>query len=98
MTMRRAVVILLVALGLALGCNAIFGIGDYVVTDEAGSDGSTNDGDVDANCKTPTTDPELLNACTNSQCVPFDDTVRVPRLAADGALPPVPDPVDAAAS
>ena len=38
---------------------------------------------------TPTTSPQFANACTNSTCVPFDDT-RLTNLLADGALPPVP--------
>ena len=42
----------------------------------------------------PTTSPQFANACTNSMCVPFDDT-RLTNLPADGGLPPVP-PKDAA--
>jgi hypothetical protein len=41
----------------------------------------------------PATTPEFLNACTNSSCVPFDDS-RVTGLLPDGGLPPVP-PIDA---
>jgi hypothetical protein len=37
----------------------------------------------------PATSPQFANACTNSTCVPFDDT-RLTNLLADGALPPVP--------
>lgn len=37
----------------------------------------------------PTTSPQFANACTNSMCVPFDDT-RLTNLLSDGALPPVP--------
>ena len=37
---------------------------------------------------------ELLNACTNSACIPFDNRARLRNLAADGSpkpLPPDPD-------
>src|SRR5437764_12874762 len=103
--MRRAFVVValvLAPIGVASGCNAIFGIGDYHVVDDAASiDGS---GDAPASCTaydpasgqcypappcTATSDPELLNACTGAQCVPFDDKARIPSLPKDGGLPPV---------
>jgi hypothetical protein len=38
---------------------------------------------------------EYLNACSSSNCIPFDDSMRVSRFNPDGSLPPVPDPPDA---
>ncbi|MFT3771377.1 MAG: hypothetical protein QM820_38680 [Minicystis sp.] len=40
----------------------------------------------------PTDDPELLNACTDAQCFPFDNRKRVTALADGGKLPPLPSP------
>jgi hypothetical protein len=39
---------------------------------------------------TPTTSTQIQNACTTATCVPFDDSVRLAHLLADGALPPLP--------
>jgi hypothetical protein len=93
---------------LVAGCNSILGLSDYSVSADAGSSAHPDSGSNcswDANsgacypCK-PSTDPEFLNACTESTCVPFDDTVRVKNLPADGGLPEVPDlpPVEDAAA
>ncbi|HEY8074588.1 MAG TPA: hypothetical protein VIF62_10765 [Labilithrix sp.] len=115
--MRRVMVVIALVLGpmaVVAGCNAIFGIGDYKVTDDAAlPDGAGADGPVSCESYDPasgkcypappcaaTNDPELLNACTGAQCVPFDDTARIPNLPKDGKLPPVtdpPPPVDAGA-
>lgn len=35
---------------------------------------------------------ELLNACTNATCLPFDNGARLHNLASDGTLKPLPDP------
>lgn len=35
---------------------------------------------------------ELLNACTDATCVPFDNRTRLHNLAGDGSLKPLPDP------
>jgi hypothetical protein len=110
--MRRLALILALAVGLAAGCNAIFGISDYSVVDDASAgDGANDSGEAAVNCDNfdpstgvcypspcpPKTDPEFLNACTGSQCIPFDDTKRIPGYSPDGSLPLVPDlpPVDA---
>jgi hypothetical protein len=37
---------------------------------------------------------ELLNACTNSACLPFDNRARLRNLAADGSLKPLPPDPD----
>jgi hypothetical protein len=37
---------------------------------------------------------ELLNACTKSQCFPFDNQTRIAALADGGMLPPLPDAGD----
>jgi hypothetical protein len=55
-------------------------------TNEAGCD---DDSSVCYAC-TPTTAEQLLNACTNATCVPFDDTGRLTHLLPDGSLPPLP--------
>jgi hypothetical protein len=34
---------------------------------------------------------ELLNACTDAVCVPFDNRARLLNLASDGSLKPLPD-------
>ncbi|MEO5769314.1 MAG: hypothetical protein ABIS92_13265 [Polyangia bacterium] len=34
--------------------------------------------------------PELLNACTDATCVPFDNRVRLMNLDTDGGLKPLP--------
>jgi hypothetical protein len=75
------------ALGGALACNAILGLGDYAVGDggTTSGDGQTSDCNVSTDggqcypC-TPTTNDQLQNACTTSTCVPFDDTTRIPNF------------------
>lgn len=72
-------------------------------TSTSGSSGGAGDGgDVDANvdpsclsgegCFTcePTRSIDLLNACTDGQCAPFDNAARLPLYAANQPLPPVP--------
>jgi hypothetical protein len=44
---------------------------------------------------TPVAPAQLVNACTSSTCVPFDDSTRVTHLLPDGALPPLPPNTDA---
>jgi hypothetical protein len=103
---RRLFFFCVIAIGVAAGCNAIFGIGDYAVVDDAstlGGDGSNEGGEGSVDCDNydpasgqcypcaPKKDPEFLNACTGSQCVPFDDKARVPQFNPDGSLPTVPD-------
>ncbi|HVW24868.1 MAG TPA: hypothetical protein VHC69_05830 [Polyangiaceae bacterium] len=39
---------------------------------------------------TPTTPAQIVNACTTSTCVPFDDATRLAHLLPDGGLPPLP--------
>jgi hypothetical protein len=81
------------------GCNSILGLGDYKVSPDAGGivpqgDSGSCAWDLDSGqcypCA-PQKDPEFLNSCTSSQCVPFDDTLRVPKANPDGSLPVVPD-------
>jgi Cys-rich repeat protein len=40
----------------------------------------------------PTSNAELLNHCTDSQCFPFDNAKRIEALADGGKLPPLPTP------
>jgi hypothetical protein len=85
------------ALGGGIACNAILGLGDYTVNDGGVTplgDGASGDcsADFDAGQCYPcaaTTNDQLLNACSSSNCVPFDDTTRVPNFT--GTLPPVSD-------
>jgi len=86
------------AVGGVLACNAILGLGDYSV----GGDGGNPIGDESpAACNaaleagscypcTPTTNDQLENACTDSTCIPFDDTTRIPNF--NGTLPNIPEP------
>lgn len=90
------------ALGGALACNALLGLGDYSIGD-GGSTGDGGGGDGSpANCDpsatiedggcfacTPVTNDQLENACTDSTCLPFDDKARIPGFT--GTLPAVPD-------
>jgi hypothetical protein len=39
----------------------------------------------------PTTSEEVVNACTSSTCVPFDDATRLTKLSPGGGLPPLPN-------
>jgi hypothetical protein len=91
------------ALGGALACNAILGLGDYAV----GDGGTSSGGDGPANCNadfdagqcypcTATTNAQLQNACTTSTCVPFDDFSRIPNFDPNYAstLTIVPNPPD----
>lgn len=53
---------------------------------------------VDASCAPgdggcfacPTTSSEIINRCTAASCARFDNATRLPRLLADGGLPPLP--------
>lgn len=38
----------------------------------------------------PSTTAQFLNHCTGASCTPFNNTARLPRLLADGGLPPLP--------
>jgi hypothetical protein len=38
----------------------------------------------------PKKNEEILNACTDGQCTPFDNAARLPLYKAGEALPPVP--------
>ncbi|MEO7109780.1 MAG: hypothetical protein ABI183_05040 [Polyangiaceae bacterium] len=91
--------IAIAALGGALACNAILGLGDYAVGDGGtsttpgdGSPFSADCGVTPGQCYpcTPTNNDQLQNACTTSNCVPFDDFARIPGF--DGGLPFVPVP------
>lgn len=93
------------ALGAAFGCAQILELGDYAVTTGeggVGADGSAScDADLTKQCYacTPTTNAQLLNACTTSMCTGFDRS-RLGGLLADGGLPAVPpgSPSDAGAT
>ena len=93
------------ALLLALGCSAVLGLGDYAIdkdggatagdtsTDEDSSIGEAGcDVDLAVQCHPcePTSDIELLNACTEGNCIQFDRARLTPLLLPDGGLPPLP--------
>lgn len=81
----------------------MLGLGDYAIERDGGAadstiddDGSTGEAgcDVDLSVQcypcTPESNLELLNACTEGNCVQFDRTRLVPLLLPDGGLPPLP--------
>lgn len=94
---------------LALGCNAIFGVDGYTVSDrdasvdgasDASNDGTTSCLNYDAAsgmcfpcAPDPANQATFLNECTSATCVPFDDTLRVPDYKG-GPLPVVQIQVD----
>lgn len=60
---------------------------------DAGEGGTVDPGCLGPNgCFTcePTKNDEILNACTDGQCTPFDNAARLPLYKAGAALPPVP--------
>ena len=63
--------------------------------DGACADGETSDADLAAVCYpcNPLTQPQILNACSGAQCLPFDRT-RLTKLLPDGGLPPLPPDPD----
>ncbi|MEO8874072.1 MAG: hypothetical protein ABI461_00675 [Polyangiaceae bacterium] len=90
------------AFGSALACNAILGLGDYKVGAAAGDGGPITGDESPAACNaaleagacypcTPITNDQLENACTDSLCVPFDDSTRIPNF--NGTLPDIPEPI-----
>jgi hypothetical protein len=50
---------------------------------ELGADGCFN-------CPKDKEVEQWLNRCTDGDCVPFDNKARLPKLKADGSLPPLP--------
>jgi len=54
---------------------------------DAGPDCTGEDGCY--SCE-PTDEGQLLNACNELGCVPFDNRARITRLNPDGSLPPLP--------
>ena len=47
-------------------------------------------GPLDCYACPPETPVHLLNVCTDATCEPFVNATRLPRLNADGSLPPLP--------
>lgn len=54
---------------------------------DAGPDCTGDDGCY--SCE-PTEEIQLLNACNEVGCLPFDNAARIARLNPDGSLPPLP--------
>jgi hypothetical protein len=103
MLWRRVLFLVSVVAVLSAGCNSILGFSEYNVAEDGGGAAQCNANLAGGECYPckPATDPQFLNACTDSTCVPFDDKARVSKLPLDGALPPVPDlppPEDAGGS
>lgn len=92
--------LLLSALALAAGCPGseeeppVADGGNDTGPGATGSTGTVDDSGSDGTepCVEEPTDPVgLLNQCTDATCEPFANTPeRLPRLAADGSLPPLP--------
>lgn len=73
-----------------------------VIPSPDGPDGAASSGGLDAavdpackganGCYTcePKNELDFLNACTDSQCTPFDNAARLPLYMAGKALPPLP--------
>jgi hypothetical protein len=94
---RRNLLALLVvgSTAAAYGCTSILGLGDYKI----GTDAAAADAHVDGLAEASGCDAEsVLNACTESACVPYDDKehIKHPDFTNETNLPQVPDlpPVD----
>lgn len=61
------------------------------VLDGTGGTGGTGTGGGDCFAGEPKKDSELLNACTNADCEPFDNCARL-KLCPGDSLPPLVDP------
>ena len=94
MLWRQVLLCVSVVAVLSAGCNSILGFSEYKVSEDAAGAPTQCNVNLAAGqcypCK-PSSDPQYLNACTDSTCVPFDDKARVTKLPLDGALPQVPD-------
>jgi hypothetical protein len=64
--------------------------GAIVVDAEPGEAACSSDAATGCYACIPTTPVQLINACTSSACVPFDDTTRLTNMPESGALPPLP--------
>jgi hypothetical protein len=87
--------VLLASASAAYGCTSILGLGDYKI----GTNDAASDAGHDVLAEASGCDAEsVLNACTESACVPYDDTEHIthPGFTDETKLPPVPDlpPVD----
>ncbi len=67
------------------------GLDSSIVADSGSAEASCSS-DAAAGCYacTPTTPYQIINACTSSACVPFDDTNRLTNMPESGTLPPLP--------
>jgi hypothetical protein len=87
---------LLASTAVVYGCTSILGLGDYKIgkEDAAAGDASPDVLAGESGCEQT---ENVLNACTDSTCVPYDDKQRIkhPDFTSETKLPPVPDlPVD----
>lgn len=82
--MRLASVVVCAAalLAAAVGCHSILSLSDYEIVAGA-PDGST------CFSGNPTTNSQIVNACTSGACTPFDNDARI--VGFDGANPALPD-------
>jgi hypothetical protein len=81
----------LVALSSVLGCNSVVGLDDLrlqsnLPAESTCSDPTGFDGRGCFSCS-PTNASELLNACTATDCTPFDNETRIPGFARIDARP-----------
>lgn len=97
--MKRGKVLAIAVLAstvVAYGCTSILGLGDYAIGrgDAAAGDASPDVLAGESGCEQT---ENVLNACTNSTCIPYDDKehIKHPDFTSETKLPPVPDlPVD----
>lgn len=61
-----------------------------VTTGTGGGGGGCVGPDGCYSCDSPQTQEEFLNACTDVECVPYDNTPLQGLLLEDGSVPPVP--------
>ena len=91
------VIALLGSTAVVYGCTSILGLGDYNIG--RGDAAATGDASPDvlageSGCEQT---ENVLNACTDSTCVPYDDKehIKHPDFTVETKLPPVPDlPID----
>ncbi|MGA2451126.1 MAG: hypothetical protein ABTD50_20900 [Polyangiaceae bacterium] len=64
--------------------------GSVVINSEPAEASCGSDAGTGCYACPPTTPNQIINACTSSTCVPFDDTNRLTNMPANGTLPPLP--------
>ena len=103
LTRHGLVVGFVLVVGGGAACSAVLGLGDYVIdkdlatSPETSTDGPAGeagcDVDLTVQCYAcpPATNEQILNSCTEGNCVPFEKGRLDGLLLQDGGLPPLPD-------